>query len=253
MDTPSTFNRQFAFFALDVDNINLKDSRELRNRLLLEVLLGLVMIFIIMYKQKGPTTDTNAKILHFLPGSANSSVHMNQQTHQVVFLGDRNSYKSSIASILWPEIDKEWICTSYADSYDVTVLHNCEQVNLHIWWPMSENCDYTKDPLVQVPYATVVLIVYDATWRRSFEELKRLYRRAREINKTAHVVLVGNKIDLQRRREVTRAEAETYATCVNAKYCEVPNDKDTVRDILYHLIADLPLPGQVLEDAHHAH
>ena len=182
---------------------------------------------------------------------------MNQQVHQVIVLGHYYSQISGIVSnLLFPYV--------YYDSYEVTVLHNCEQVKLHIWNPVPR-CIYMKDPLVQVPYATAVLLVYDVACRASFGQLKRLYRKARKINRTANVVVVGitGRLDVKRRgREVSRVEAENYAKHINAKYCEVPagadmGDMDAIRNVLYHLIADLPLPGgqdaQVLEPVHHVH
>ena len=46
LDIPSTFGRKFTFSPLDVDDINLKDGSEIRNRTLLEE-LGLHVILII--------------------------------------------------------------------------------------------------------------------------------------------------------------------------------------------------------------
>ena len=169
---------------------------------------------------------------------------MNQQVHQVIVLGDTlDSHKADLTLHLWPYWERAKRIPRFGYVIDVTALHNCEQAKVQIWQPPSIKAR-ARDQFVQVPFATVVLLVYDVTWCKSFELMKWWYMALREINKTAHVVVVGNKIRFRGWREVNQVEAENYAKSINAQYCEVPTgEADMGRDELFHLIAELPLPG----------
>ena len=71
--------------------------------------------------------------------------------------------------------------------------------------------------------ANGVLLIYDVTSRKSFERIDDWLIELKENNKIdeLYVVLVGNKIDLDERREVSKEEGEKYAADNNINYSEV--------------------------------
>ena len=179
---------------------------------------------------------------------------MSQQTHQVIFLGDYESDKSELSWYLWEDYWSKTYTprTGCSEVIEVTALHDCEQVKVQIRQPMSTN-ELARYQFDQVPDATVVLLVYDVTQRPSFIWMNAWYMVAREINKTAHVVVIGNKLRFTGQRAVNQVEAENYAKSIHAQYFEPPtDDPGRGRDELVDLIAELPLPSgqdpQALKD-----
>ena len=72
------------------------------------------------------------------------------------------------------------------------------------------------------------LLVYDITSRRSFANILAWmgdYQRAGS-NKHSELVLVGTKNDLEERRAVSFAEAETFAKCHHIRFFETSSKKD---------------------------
>jgi len=69
--------------------------------------------------------------------------------------------------------------------------------------------------------AAGVLIVFDITKRRSFEDIPRWMTRAHDYaDPSAVITIVGNKTDLEHLRTVSSAEAEAYAEEHNCLYIE---------------------------------
>merc|ERR1712100_956367 len=63
------------------------------------------------------------------------------------------------------------------------------------------------------------LLVYDITDRDSFERVQHWVRElVKMLGNTCQIVIVGNKIDLERNRNVTVEEAEEYAASVGATH-----------------------------------
>ena len=66
-----------------------------------------------------------------------------------------------------------------------------------------------------------VILVFDITNKESFDLLETWMNELRENNKVdVSKVLIGNKSDLQEKREVTMEEAEKFAESIGCKYFE---------------------------------
>ena len=68
-----------------------------------------------------------------------------------------------------------------------------------------------------------VLLVFDVCERKSFEQIEYWLKELKESKKldSLYIVIVGNKIDLENKRVVTREEGEKYAEKNNINYFEV--------------------------------
>jgi small GTP-binding protein len=71
--------------------------------------------------------------------------------------------------------------------------------------------------------ANGVLLIYDVCDRKSYERIGFWMDELKQNNKIEqlYIILVGNKIDLEEKRVVTREEAEKYAEDNNINYIEV--------------------------------
>ena len=176
---------------------------------------------------------------------------MNQQLHQVVILEPLYGGSDIATALVCPCEPRMWPSFDSA-TQEVTVLHNCQEVKFVVWYMGKA---LRERILSQVPFATVIFLLYDVTSRYSFAELLWWYKDARQINKTAHLVVVGTTSSRQMLdRVIERAEAEAYAEEIKAKYFEFSiQDQDNMRDVLLPFIAELPLPDsqypEALEDA----
>lgn len=70
--------------------------------------------------------------------------------------------------------------------------------------------------------AVGLIIVYDITNRKSFENLKNILNKSTQlIDPHALLLIVGNKIDLKHLRSISFIEGQTFATNNNALFVEV--------------------------------
>lgn len=70
--------------------------------------------------------------------------------------------------------------------------------------------------------SSVAYLVFDMTSRQSFESLDRWLKDIKEVTDSDIItILIGNKSDLARDRQVTRDEAEAFAKTHHMKYFEV--------------------------------
>ena len=66
-----------------------------------------------------------------------------------------------------------------------------------------------------------VILVFDITKRESFDLLETWMKELKQYNKVdISKVLIGNKSDLQEKREVTKEEAEDFAQSIKCQYFE---------------------------------
>lgn len=113
---------------------------------------------------------------------------------------------------------------------------NDKKIKLTIWDTSGAECfqKYVNDELVN-KIGKTSLVVYDITRRESFEDAKDLVERLRAVhgNVSCPVTLVGNKADLEDKRQVTSWEAQAYAEENDIMFLETSAKDDTtgVNDI----------------------
>ena len=149
-------------------------------------------------------------------------LQMNQALNfKYIIIGTSEVGKTSILKRL---IDKKFVMNcpptvgieyfSYnttIDSYDITIMA----------WDTAGQERFYNIVRAYFRSAIGVVLTFDITNRKSFEELPRWLRDAREeVNPHAVTVLVGNKCDLADTRVVTREEAEQFAADNNLTYFE---------------------------------
>ncbi|KAL4617056.1 GTP-binding protein GEM-like [Arapaima gigas] len=152
--------------------------------------------------------------------SANSAGSL----YNVVLIGGSGVGKSALASIFAGALDSMdgdfECCAGQIREQTVTVDGESAIITLLDTWDPQNGGSWTQEQCLQAGDA--YLIVYSITDRESFErasELRVQLRRARQ-SEDIPIILVGNKCDLVRCREVSLNEGRACAAMFDCKFIE---------------------------------
>ncbi len=127
------------------------------------------------------------------------------------------------------------------DFYKKKVLVSGVEARLCIW-DLEGSERFNGIPYGFYKNAVCVVIVYDVTEKSSFEKIESLLTQIQNYSdEEVLIVLIGNKIDLEGKRTVTKEDAMNYANKQNfSKYLEtsVINDTDCQVEEIFTFIAD---------------
>ncbi|KAL4233780.1 Ras-related protein Rab-21 [Mactra antiquata] len=94
-----------------------------------------------------------------------------------------------------------------------------KRVNLNIWDTAGQERFHALGPIYYRD-SNGAILVYDITDEDSFQKVKNWVKELRKmLGNEICLCIAGNKIDLEKERHVTVAEAESYAASVGAKHC----------------------------------
>ncbi|XP_043467159.1 ras-related protein Rab-22A-like [Leptopilina heterotoma] len=140
-------------------------------------------------------------------------------------------------------IVKRYVDKSFEPAYRQTIgacflwcKLNVEDINLtlHIWDTAGEERFQSIMPMYYRA-ANAALLVFDLSSYESFVTLKQMLIKF-ERNSDEHVVrlLIGNKLDLKDKRDVSEKEAREFASKIDASYHEVSALADIGIDEIFH-------------------
>lgn len=138
-----------------------------------------------------------------------------QEGHRVVLIGDQDVGKSSLASVFAGTSDRDQ--DESQDTFERTLTVDGEDTTLTVmdtWEP--------HRPEACLLAGSAYVIVYSVADRSSFEaaaELRITLRRTRQ-NERLPIIIVGNKSDLVRAREVNTQEGLACAVVFDCKFIE---------------------------------
>ena len=142
---------------------------------------------------------------------------------KILTLGDASVGKSSIV-LRYSEnkFNEAWLSTIGVDSKRKIVKIKGESVKVSIW----DTAGQEKFQSIVKQYyngANGVLLIFDITNKKSFDKINFWYKDLKQsVNiDEVFVCLVGNKIDLEDIRVISKEEAEEYAKENNMYYLEV--------------------------------
>ncbi|XP_041707663.1 GTP-binding protein GEM-like [Coregonus clupeaformis] len=140
----------------------------------------------------------------------------------VVLLGARGVGKSAIASIFAGAMDSDEfeLCGDEVCEQTITVDGEKATVTLVDNWDSEDEGGSSQDQCIQTGDA--YLLVYSITDRSSFLQASELRISLRQHRPAHHtpIILVGNKCDLVRRREVSITEGRACAAVFDCKFIE---------------------------------
>lgn len=143
--------------------------------------------------------------------------------YRVVLLGDPGVGKTSLASLFAGKQERDLHEQLGEDVYERTLTVDGEDTTLVVmdtWEPEKRDESWSQDSCLQVGSAYV--IVYSIADRGSFESASELRIQLRRTHQADHVpiILVGNKADLARCREVSVEEGRACAVVFDCKFIE---------------------------------
>ncbi|XP_061831331.1 GTP-binding protein RAD isoform X1 [Nerophis lumbriciformis] len=143
------------------------------------------------------------------------------QVYKVVLLGEHGVGKSSLARVFGGVEDAGHDGEEAGNTYDRSIVVDEEEAAIMLYdiWEQ-DNSQWLKEQCMRMGDAYI--IVYSVTDKSSFEkasELRIQLRRARQ-SEDIPIILVGNKSDLVRSREVSRDEGSACAVVFDCKFIE---------------------------------
>ncbi len=132
--------------------------------------------------------------------------------YKLIFLGDQNVGKSSILNrFLNDTFVEEYQATIGLDFQSKNVQIDNQDVHLLLYDTAGQEKFRSLIPMYTRD-ANIILLVYDITNKESFENLYAWLKDLTNININEVIIcIVGNKIDLNEKREVSNEEGQKYA------------------------------------------
>ena len=158
------------------------------------------------------------------------------KTIYISLLGDSNTGKSSFLKVLKDEsIENITTTTSIDLTVKIAYIHN-EKFIIQImdtagqerYHSLATNC-YKK--------SHGFLLFFDVVNKSTFESLNNYIEKIKEINDSNEIILLGNKIDENDKREISKKEAKEFAEEKNIKYIECScKNKINIREVFNEII-----------------
>jgi len=144
---------------------------------------------------------------------------MAEINYKVVLLGEGSVGKTSLVlRYCKDEFNDKHLTTIQASFFTKRITVGQARVKLAIWDTAGQERYAALGPIYYRD-ANGALLVYDITDRQSFDRVKQWVKELKKMKEGECVlVIIGNKIDLERQRVVSQKEAEEYASTVGAQH-----------------------------------
>ena len=165
---------------------------------------------------------------------------------KLIFIGDVSVGKTSIInSLLNQSFSEEYEASIGVDFFSKTLKFKSRSIKLQIWDSAGQEKFKSLIPNY-IRGSSLIFLVYDVTNKKSFDNLKKWIEFILNIEMCT-IVIVGNKIDLSEKREITTEEAEKF--CEEEKYDYFEVSAKTGKNIdfmLYNSVSQLNFFNQIL-------
>ena len=170
--------------------------------------------------------------------SMDVSYQINRQ--KIIFTGDIYVGKTSIINVLTGhKFNNDYEASIGVDFFSKTIKYKGKIIKLQIWDSAGQEKFRSLIPNY-IRGSSLVFIVYDISNRKTFESLQSWVDFVNNIE-NSNIVIIGNKIDLVNKREVTTEEGEKFCKEKNYEFFEVSAKDDTnLNDMLFNSVATLP-------------
>ena len=160
---------------------------------------------------------------------------------KIIFTGDSGVGKTSIInSIMGQKFNSEYEPSIGVDFFSKTIRYKGRLIKLQIWDSAGQEKFRSLIPNY-IRGSSLIFLIFDVSKKDSFLHLNDWIDFINNVEK-GNIVIVGNKIDLADKREVTKEEAEKFCKEKNYEYFEVSAKEGTnINTLLYSSIASLPI------------
>lgn len=175
--------------------------------------------------------------------AASEFAHAALKKFKLVFLGEQSVGKTSlITRFMYDTFDNTYQATIGIDFLSKTMYLEDRTVRLQLWDTAGQERFRSLIPSY-IRDSSVAVVVYDVTNRASFMNTSKWVDDVRsERGNDVIIVLVGNKTDLNDKRQVTTEEAEQKAKELNVMFIETSAKAGHNVKTLFRKIAQA-LPG----------
>ncbi|BGP53840.1 hypothetical protein JCM8202_004507 [Rhodotorula sphaerocarpa] len=175
--------------------------------------------------------------------AASEFAHAALKKFKLVFLGEQSVGKTSlITRFMYDTFDNTYQATIGIDFLSKTMYLEDRTVRLQLWDTAGQERFRSLIPSY-IRDSSVAVVVYDVTNRASFMNTSKWVDDVRsERGNDVIIVLVGNKTDLNDKRQVTTEEAETKSKELNVMFIETSAKAGHNVKTLFRKIAQA-LPG----------
>ncbi|KAM0755448.1 ras-domain-containing protein [Meredithblackwellia eburnea MCA 4105] len=181
------------------------------------------------------------------PAQNSEYAHAALKKFKLVFLGEQSVGKTSlITRFMYDTFDNTYQATIGIDFLSKTMYLEDRTVRLQLWDTAGQERFRSLIPSY-IRDSSVAVVVYDITNRTSFMNTSKWVDDVRsERGNDVIIVLVGNKTDLNDKRQVTTEEAETKSKELNVMFIETSAKAGHNVKTLFRKIAQA-LPGMERE------
>ena len=143
----------------------------------------------------------------------------NENGNKVIFLGESNVGKTNLMRIsvgkpFEPHSMSTWSVSYLPKNYN----YNNQTYIFNLWDTIGQET-YRSLTKIFFKNAIIVLLVYDISSKKTFEELEYWYNQIKnELDNEYLLAIVGNKKDLYAEQQVTEEEGKKYAEEKGAKF-----------------------------------
>jgi len=174
--------------------------------------------------------------------SINISVSVNAIRYKIIFVGDAGVGKTTIINrINDNEFQSAYDATIGVDFWPKKINFRGNEITLQIWDTAGQERYRGLIPSY-VRNSSIVFIVFDITNRKTFESIPKWIELIKSIEKNI-LVLIGNKDDLEEKREVEEKEGKELAKKNEIAYYELSaknyNNND-IKKIFFNTVIELP-------------
>eukprot|EP00483_Globobulimina_turgida_P007151 UN07165 len=162
--------------------------------------------------------------------------------YKLVFLGDESVGKTSIITrFMYDHFDDTYQATIGIDFLSKTMYLEDRVLRLQLWDTAGQERFRSLIPSY-IRDSSVAIVVYDITNKTSFLNTHKWIEDVREERGDDVVImLVGNKIDLNDHRQVTKNEGEEKANQLNVMFMETSaKSGDNIKSLFRKVATNLP-------------
>ena len=168
-----------------------------------------------------------------------SSVDQDYQLfrQKIIFCGDAGVGKTSIInSFMSQKFQDEYEPSIGVDFFSKTVRYKDRLIKLQIWDSAGQEKFRSLIPNY-IRGSSLIFLIYDISNKLSYEHIPDWIQFIKNVDNNGIIILVGNKIDLNDKREILSEQAEKIAECFNIPYIETSAKDGTNILLLFEELA----------------
>lgn len=166
------------------------------------------------------------------------SYQINRQ--KIIFTGDISVGKTSIISVLMGQkFNNEYEASIGVDFFSKTIKYKGKIIKLQIWDSAGQEKFRSLIPNY-IRGSSLIFLIYDISNKLSYEHIPDWIQFIKNIDNNGIIILVGNKIDLNDKREIDNNIAEKFGKENNFDFYEVSaKEGKNIDNMIYKSISGL--------------